>query len=106
MKSGSSVLWLRKAQSTGSVYQYPTVQKILIHNDAASVHDRWLKVEERHLGTGVELTAEQVAQKEQHVISYRRGELLCQDIMSVKSLKGVGKDYLHAGVDTFAENRH
>jgi len=39
----------------------PTVQKILIRNDMASVYDRWLKVEARHLETGVELTAEQVA---------------------------------------------
>ena len=53
----------------------------------ASVYDRWLKVEERHLETGIELTAEQVAKiekynpcfKERHVESSRPGELLCQD---------------------------
>jgi hypothetical protein len=57
----------------------PTVQKILIRNGLASVYDRWLKVEERHLETGVELTAEQVAEtekynpcfKERHVESSR-----------------------------------
>lgn len=61
----------------------PTVQKILIRHDMASVYDRWLKVEERHLETGVELTAEQVAKiekynpcfKERHVESSRPGEL-------------------------------
>ena len=75
----------------------------------ASVYDRWLKVEERHLETGIELTAEQVAKiekynpcfKERHVESSRPGELLCQDTMFVGSLKGVGKVYLHACIDTF-----
>ena len=33
--------------------------------------------------------------------SSRPGELLCQDTMFVGSLKGVGKVYLHACVDTF-----
>lgn len=87
----------------------PTVQKILIRNGMASVYERWLKVEERHLETGVELTAEQVAKiekynpcfKERHVESSRPGELLSQDTMFVGSLKGIGKVYLHACVDTY-----
>ncbi len=87
----------------------PTVQKILIRNGMASMYERWLKVEERHLETGIELTAEQVAKiekynpcfKERHVESSRPGELLCQDTMFVGSLKGVGKVYLHACVDTY-----
>ena len=36
----------------------PTVQKILIRNNMASVYDRWLRLEERHLDEGIELTAE------------------------------------------------
>jgi len=75
----------------------------------AGVYDRWLKVEERHLETGMELTAEQVEKiekynpcfKERHVESSRPGELLCQDTMYVGTLKGVGKVYLHACVDTY-----
>ena len=66
-------------------------------------------MEERHLETGIELTAEQVAKiekynpcfKERHVESSRPGEFLCQDTMFVGSLKGIGKVYLHACVDTF-----
>ena len=76
----------------------PAVQNFLIRNGRASVYDRWLKVEERHLATGVELTAEQVAKiekynpcfKERLVESPRPGELLCQDTMFVGKLKGVG----------------
>jgi len=31
----------------------PSVQKILIRNNLASAYERWLKVEERHLKTGI-----------------------------------------------------
>lgn len=87
----------------------PTVQKILIRNGLASVYDRWLKVEERHLAEGIELTAEQIAKiekynpcfRERHVESSRPGELLSQDTFMVGRLKGVGTVYLHACVDTY-----
>lgn len=87
----------------------PTVQKILIRKDMASVYDRWLKVEERHLETDIELTAEQITGiekynpcfKERHVESSGAGELLCRDTTFVGNLKGVGKVYLHACVDTY-----
>ena len=87
----------------------PTIQKILIRNDMASVYDRWMKVEERHLSEGIELTAEQAAKiekfnpcfKERHVESSRPGELLSADTFFVGSLKGVGKVYLHGIVDTY-----
>lgn len=65
-----------------------TVRKILFRNGMASVYDRWLKVEERHLESGLELTAEQAAVKkynpcfkERHMESSRPEELLCQDTM-------------------------
>lgn len=75
----------------------------------ASVYDRWPKVEERYLEIGVALTAEQVAKiekynpcfKERHVESSRPGELLSQDTMFVGNIKGVGKVYLHACIDTY-----
>jgi transposase InsO family protein len=87
----------------------PTVQKILIRNGMASVYDRWMKVEQRHLDEGIELTAEQIAKiekynpcfKERHVESSRPGELLCADTFFVGSLKGIGKVYLHGVVDTY-----
>jgi transposase InsO family protein len=87
----------------------PTIQKILIRNDMGSVYDRWLKVEEKHLDQGLELSAEQIARiehynpcfKERHVESSRPGELLSADTFFVGTLKGIGKLYLHAVVDTY-----
>jgi len=87
----------------------PTIQKILIRNGMGSVYERWLKVEEKHLEEGIELTPEQIAQiekynpcfKERHVESSRPGELLSQDTFFVGTMKGVGKVYLHAAVDTY-----
>jgi len=87
----------------------PTVQKVLIRNNMASVYDRWMRLEEKHLNEGIELTADQVAKiekfnpcfKERHVESSRPGELLSADTFFVGTLKGVGKVYLHAVVDTY-----
>lgn len=87
----------------------PTVQKILIRNDMASVYDRWMRLEEKYLNEGIELTAEQVAKiekynpcfKERHVESSKPGELLSADTFFVGTLKGIGKVYLHAVVDTY-----
>ncbi len=88
----------------------PTVQRILIKHEMGSRYDRWLKLEERQAGEGIELTGEQVAFierqnpcfRERHVESSRPGELLCQDTFFVGHLKGVGKVYLHAVVDTYS----
>jgi len=87
----------------------PTIQKILIRNNMASVYDRWMRLEERHLDEGIELTAEQIAKiekynpcfKERHVESSKPGELLSADTFFVGALKGIGKVYLHAVVDTY-----
>jgi transposase InsO family protein len=87
----------------------PTIQKILIKNGMASQYDRFLKLEEKHLEEGIELTAEQMAKieefnpcfKERHVESSCPGELLSQDTFYVGVIKGVGKVYLHAAVDTY-----
>lgn len=88
----------------------PTVQKILIRHGMGSVYDRWMRLEQKHLDEGIELTAEQIAKiekynpcfKERHVESARPGELLCADTFFVGTLKGVGKVYLHAVVDTYS----
>lgn len=87
----------------------PTIQKILIKHGLASKYERLLRLEAKALDQAVELTPAQVAAiekanpcfKERHVESTRPGELLCQDTFYVGVLKGVGKIYLQAVVDTF-----
>lgn len=88
----------------------PTIQSILNKNEMGSRYERLLKLEARVLQQKIELTAQQVAWlekanpsfRERHVESSRPGELLCQDTFYVGQLKGVGKVYLHAVVDTFS----
>jgi transposase InsO family protein len=88
----------------------PTVQSILIKHELGSKYERLLKLEEKHLQEGIELTAEQVkliekanpAFAERHVESSKPGELLGQDLFYVGQLKGVGEVYLDAVVDTFS----
>jgi len=86
-----------------------TIQKILNEKDLGTRHARWLALERRHLERGLRLTKEQIAFierhnpcfRERHVESPRPGALLCQDTFYVGHLKGVGKVYLHAVVDTY-----
>lgn len=86
----------------------PTIQKILIRHNLGQKHQRWLRIEEKHLTEGMVLTAEQIRKiekynpcfKERHIESGRPGELLGQDTFFVGTLKGVGRVYLHAVVDT------
>lgn len=88
----------------------PTIQNILIKHGLGSSYERLLKLEERHLSEGFALTPEQVAQiekanpcfRERHVESSRPGELLCQDTFYVGRLKGVGRVYLQAVVDSYS----
>jgi transposase InsO family protein len=87
----------------------PTVQSILIKNNLGSRYERLMKLEEKSAQEGIELTAEQVAQiekanpcyRERHIESSQPGELLAQDTFFVGTLKGVGRVYLHAVVDTY-----
>ena len=44
----------------------PTIQRILIRNNMPSVYERWLRLEEKHLEAGFELTAEQIAKIEKY----------------------------------------
>jgi len=88
----------------------PTIQNILIKNNMGSKYERLLKLEEQASKKAIQLTPEQVAQieknnpcfRERHVESSRPGELLSQDTFYVGTLKGVGRVYLHAVVDTFS----
>lgn len=88
----------------------PTIQKILNRHQMGSRYDRWLKLEQQYSQEAIELTGEQVkflekqnpAFRERHVESGRPGELLSQDTFLVGTLKGVGRVYLHAVVDTYS----
>jgi transposase InsO family protein len=87
----------------------PTIQKILIQHELGSKYQRLLRLEEKALNEGIKLTPAQVAAiekanpcfKERHVESTRPGELLSQDTFYVGHLKGVGKVYMQAVVDTY-----
>jgi transposase InsO family protein len=88
----------------------PTIQNILIKHDIGSRYQRLLKLEEKAAQEAIPLNAEQVALiekanpafRERHIESSRPGELLAQDTFFVGTLKGVGRVYLHAIVDTFS----
>lgn len=78
-------------------------------HDLGSRYARLLKLESQACQHAIELTPEQAAWiekanpcfRERHVESSRPGELLCADTFFVGTLKGVGKVYLHAVVDTY-----
>lgn len=87
----------------------PTIQGILIKHKLGSRYERLLKLEERAAQEAIELTPAQVALiekanpafRERHVESSRPGEVLSQDTFYVGHLKGVGKVYMQAVVDTY-----
>jgi transposase InsO family protein len=86
-----------------------TIQKILNENGLGTRIDRWLALETANAKKAVEITPEQAAFleklnpcfRERHVESAAPGELLSADTFFVGALKGVGRVYLHAVVDTF-----
>jgi transposase InsO family protein len=86
-----------------------TIQKILNDKGLGTRHERWLALERTNADQAIELTPEQAAFleklnpcfRERHVESGRPGELLSADTFMVGTLKGIGRVYLHAVVDTF-----
>jgi transposase InsO family protein len=86
-----------------------TIQKILNDKELGTRGQRWLALEKQNADAVIELTAEQAkfleklnpCFKERHIESSRPGELLSADTFMVGTLKGIGKVYLHAVVDTF-----
>jgi transposase InsO family protein len=86
-----------------------TIQKILNDKGLGTRHERWLALERKNADRVIELTPEQAAFleklnpcfRERHVESGHPGELLSQDTFMVGTLKGIGRVYLHAVVDTF-----
>ncbi len=87
----------------------PTVQKILIRNDIASRYDRWLKLEEKYSNKKIKLSVDQIRHieslnpcfRERRIESKKPGELLCQDTFLIGVLKGVGKVYMQAIIDSY-----
>lgn len=86
-----------------------TIQKILNDKGLGTRHERWLALERQNAEQAIELSPEQAAFleklnpcfKERHVESERPGQLLSADTFMVGTLKGIGRVYLHAVVDTF-----
>jgi transposase InsO family protein len=93
----------------GIKISYPTIQNILNKHQMGTRYERLLKLEEHSLSHEIELSPQQVAWiekanpcfRERHIESSRPGEVLSQDTFYVGVLKGVGRVYLHAVVDTF-----
>ena len=86
-----------------------TIQKLLNERELGTREQRWLALETKTAREPIELTAEQVAFleklnpcfRERHVESGAPGELLSADTFMVGALKGIGRVYLHAVVDTY-----
>jgi len=93
----------------GIKISYPTIQNILNKHEMGTRYERLLKLEEHSLSHQIELSPQQVAWiekanpcfRERHIESSRPGEVLSQDTFYVGVLKGVGRVYLHAVVDTY-----
>lgn len=86
-----------------------TIRNIRVREGLESRYKRLLALEERTCGKEIELTEEQIRLLEKHNPAFRErnvesphpGYLLCQDTFYVGHLKGVGRVYLQAVVDTF-----
>jgi len=86
-----------------------TIRNIWIKEGLETRYKRLLRLEEEKNGHEMELTEEQIrflekanpCFRERHVESPYPGYLLCQDTFMVGTLKGVGRVYLQAVVDTF-----
>ena len=86
-----------------------TVRNLWVKEDMETRYKRLLRLEEEKNGQDVELTEEQIKLlekanpcfRERKVESPYPGYLLCQDTFLVGTLKGIGRIYLQAAVDTF-----
>lgn len=86
-----------------------SIRNLWIKQDMETRYKRLLLLEEVHAEKGFELTEQQIRLiekanpcfKERHVESSYPGQLLCQDTFYVGRLKGVGRIYLQAVIDTY-----
>jgi len=99
-------------QHEGTYVSSVTIQKHLDKAGLGSRYDRWVRLEKLGAESPTKLSGEQISFlekqnpqfKERHVESSKPGELLNQDTFYVGRLKGVGKVYLHAVVDTYSSH--
>lgn len=110
--AGASGLWLQPARGDAGAGRHPRFgdhHPILNDNGLGTRVGRWLALEAKNADKAIAITPEQAAFletlnpcfRERHVESAAPGELLSADTFFVGSLKGVGKVYLHAVVDTY-----
>ena len=86
-----------------------SVRNVWIKENMETRYKRLLLLEEKHLEKGIKLTEQQIRMiekanpcfKERHVESHYPGQLLSQDTFYVGRLKGIGRIYLQAVVDTY-----
>jgi transposase InsO family protein len=86
-----------------------TVRNIWIKDNMETRYKRLLRLEEEKNGQEIDLTEEQIKLlekanpcfRERKVESSYPGYLLCQDTFMVGTLKGIGRVYLQAVVDTY-----
>ncbi len=93
----------------GKFCSKPTIQKILEWNGRGTRYDRLMLLEARYMERKVEITPKQTAIlekanpcfRERKAESHKPGEVLCQDIIPVRGVEGLGELYLHTVVDTY-----
>ena len=86
-----------------------TIRGIWLKEDMETRYKRLLRMEEEKNGREIDLTEEQIRLlekanpcfRERHVESPYPGYLLCQDTFMVGALKGIGRVYLQAVIDTY-----
>lgn len=89
--------------------RYPTIQYILNKHELGARYERLFKLEKKAQNLEIELTPARVALiekanpcfRERHKESSKPWEVLSQDTFYDGVLKGVGRVYLHAVVDTY-----
>lgn len=87
-----------------------TVRNVWIRNELENRYKRMLELERRSSKKNLKLTEEQIQLLEKHNPEYRErhvktlypGYLLCQDTFYVGTLKGVGRLYMQAVIDTYS----
>jgi transposase InsO family protein len=86
-----------------------TVRNIWMREGMETRYKRLLRLEEEKNGRDLDLTEEQIKLlekanpcfRERHVESSYPGYLLCQDTFMVGTIKGIGRIYLQAVIDTY-----
>lgn len=99
-------------KSQGVSISSPTIQNILIKNGLGSKHERFLRLEEKHLSDGYSLSTDQLrcienanpCFRERSEPAARPGELLVQHTLFIGYLEGIGRVYMQAVVDTYSSH--